>query len=70
MIRDKANPLAWLSVMQYNAIMQCIEHGEALVKDDNFIDPYGEKDEWWTNENILIALNDIKKMIINGNIPT
>ena len=69
MIRDKANPLAWLSVMQYNVFMQLVEHGEALVKDDDFIDPYGKKDEWWTNEKILIALNDIKQMIINANIP-
>ena len=72
MIRDQAddqNPLAWLSSIQYNVFMQLVEHGEALVKDDDFIDPYGKKDEWWTNEKILIALNDIKQMIINANIP-
>ena len=73
MIRDKAddqNPMAWLSSIQYNVFMQLVEHGEALVKDDDFIDPYGETAEDWTNEKVLIALNDLKMIVINGNIPT
>jgi len=73
MIRDKAddqNPMAWLSSIQYNVFMQLVEHGEALVKDDDFIDPYGETAEDWTNEKILIALNDLKTKVISGNIPT
>jgi hypothetical protein len=58
-----------LSVIQYDAIMECINHGKALIADDDFIDPYGEIPEGYTNETLLKALIEVENLIIAANTP-
>ena len=59
-----------LSVIQYDAIMNAIEMAKNAIADDTFIDPYGENPHYWTNENILEALEEVEDKIISANIPT
>ena len=63
-------PNLYLSVIQYDAIMECINHGKALIADDDFIDPYGEIPDGYNNETLLQALNEVEQKIITDNIPT
>lgn len=59
-----------LSSIEYNAIMQAINNAKAAIADDEFIDPYGENPDGYTNETLLEALNSVENKIISANIPT
>lgn len=58
-----------MTSIQYDAIMQCINHGKALIADDDFIDPYQTQPEGYTNETLLKALNEVENLIIAANTP-
>lgn len=58
-----------LSSIEYNAIMQAINNAKAAIADDEFIDPYGENPDGYTNETLLEALNSVEDKIISHNIP-
>ena len=60
----------WLSTIEYDAIMQAINNAKAAIADDEFIDPYGENPDGYTNETLLAALNQVEDKIIRANIPT
>lgn len=55
-----------LTHIQYDAILQCIEHGRALLKDGDFIDPYAENPEGYTEETLTQALNEVEKIITSS----
>jgi hypothetical protein len=59
-----------LSVIEYDVIMQAINNAKAAIADDEFIDPYAENTDGYTNETLLAALNRIEDRIINANTPT
>lgn len=46
--------------------MQCIEHGRALIADDDFIDPYGENPDGYTNESLKQALDEVEKILMDA----
>jgi hypothetical protein len=58
-----------LTSIEYNAIMQAINNAKACIADDEFIDPYGDNPENWTNENLLAALDSVENKIISHNLP-
>ena len=58
-----------LSSIEYDVIMQAIQDTKASIADDEFIDPYGEAPENYTNENLLAALLRVEEKIISANIP-
>jgi len=47
--------------------MQCIEHGKALMADDDFIDPYDydAQEQGYNNQNMLEALERVENELIN-----
>ena len=49
--------------------MQAINNARTLLEDDDFIDPYGEIPEGYTNETLLQALTVVEQKIISANIP-
>ena len=56
-----------LTEQEYNVIMQCIEHGKALIADDDFIDPYDydAQEQGYNNQNMLEALERVENELIN-----
>ena len=58
-----------LSTIEYDAIMQAINNAKGAIADDEFIDPYGENPNGYTNESLLEALNHVESKIISDNIP-
>jgi len=52
-----------LNDTQYNAIMQCIEHGRALLKDGDFIDPY-DQENTYTEEDLTRALDEVESLLM------
>ena len=58
-----------LSSIEYGAVMQAINNAKAAIHDDEFIDPYGENPDGYTNESLLAALDSVEKKIISHNIP-
>jgi hypothetical protein len=53
------------SNIQYSALMQAIENAKNAIAVDEFIDPYGENGETYTNENVLAALEEVEDMLIS-----
>ena len=58
-----------LSSIEYDAIMQAINNAKATIADDEFIDPYGENPDGYTNETLLAALVRVEDKIISHNLP-
>lgn len=58
-----------LTVIEYDAVMQAINNAKAAIADDEFIDPYGENPDGYTNETLLAALESVENKIISENIP-
>ena len=58
-----------LTSIEYNAIMQAINNAKAAIHDDEFIDPYGEIPEGYTNETLLAALDSVENKIMIANTP-
>lgn len=54
-----------LTHIQYDAIMGCIAHGRALIADDDFIDPYAENPDGYTNESLEQAINEVEKLLMD-----
>jgi hypothetical protein len=53
------------SNIQYSALMQAIENAKNAIAVNEFIDPYGENGETYTNENVLAALEEVEDMLIS-----
>lgn len=58
-----------LSTIEYNAIMEAINNAKAAIHDNEFIDPYGENPDGYTNETLLEALESVEAKLINANTP-
>lgn len=58
-----------LTVIEYDVLMQAIENAKCEIADDEFIDPYAENIEGYTNESLLEALESVEKKIIGDNVP-
>jgi len=58
-----------LTEQEYNVIMQCIEHGKALIAGDDFIDPYDydAQEQGYNNQTVLEALERVENELINHN---
>jgi hypothetical protein len=59
-----------LTVIEYDVIMQAINNAYAAIADDEFIDPYAENTDGYTNETLLAALERVENRIITANTPT
>ena len=58
-----------LTSIEYNAIMQAINNAKSCIADDEFIDPYGEVPDGYTNETLLAALDSAENKIMIANTP-
>lgn len=58
-----------LSVIEYNVLMQAINNAKCAIADDEFIDPYAENPDGYTNDSLLQALESAENKIISDNIP-
>lgn len=69
MTKTVSSKIGWLSVIQYDAIMQAINNAQAEIADDTFIDPYADNPDQYTNEQLAQALDEVRDIIISENIP-
>lgn len=58
-----------LTVIQYDVIMEAINQAFNTIAEDNFIDPYAENPDGYTNETLFQALKEVEQQIISENIP-
>lgn len=58
-----------LSSIEYNAIMMAINDAKAAIADNDFLDPYAENPNGYTNESLLEALNSVENKIMVANVP-
>lgn len=58
-----------LTVIEYDAIIQAINNAKCAIAEDNFVDPYGENPNGYTNETLLAALESVEQKIIRDNTP-
>lgn len=58
-----------LTAIEYNAIMMAIDNAKNAINGNEFIDPYAENMDGYTNETLLAALNSVENKIISDNIP-
>lgn len=49
--------------------MQAINNAKIAIHDDEFIDPYAENPDGYTNETLLEALNQVEDKIISDYNP-
>jgi len=58
-----------LTSIEYNVIMEAINNAKASLADGDFIDPYAENPDGYTEESLLAALNSVEAKLIEANIP-
>jgi hypothetical protein len=58
-----------LTTIEYNVIMEAINNAKSAIHDDEFIDPYADNPDGYTNELLLAALDSVERKIINDNLP-
>jgi len=58
-----------LTSIQYNAVMMAINNAKADIAAGDFLDPYAENPDGYTNETLLTALERVEQKIISDNIP-
>jgi hypothetical protein len=58
-----------LTSIQYNAIMMAINNAKEMANNGEFLDPYTENPDGYTNQSLLGALNQVENMIIANNLP-
>lgn len=58
-----------LTTIEYDVLMQAIENAKCAIADEEFIDPYAENIEGYTNESLLEALERVENRIISDNTP-
>ena len=58
-----------LTTIEYNAIMEAINNAKAAIADGEFIDPYGEIPDGYSNETLLEALEQVERKIMSYNVP-
>lgn len=58
-----------LTTIEYDVIMEAINNAKSAIHDDEFIDPYAENPDYYTNETLLAALDSVERKIISDNIP-
>lgn len=58
-----------LTSIEYNVLMQAINNAKCAIHDDEFIDPYAENPDGYTNDSLLQALESAENKIISENVP-
>lgn len=58
-----------LTNIEYDALMQAIENAKSTIEQDEFIDPYGENQEGYTNETLFAALERVENKLISAHNP-
>ena len=56
-----------LTELQYSVIMEAINNAKSAIHDDEFIDPYGDNPNEYTNEQCLTALDEVENLLMNNN---
>ena len=56
-----------MTPIQFDAILQAINHAKAGIEEDTFIDPYGENPDGYNNETLLKALEEVEQKIVSDN---
>lgn len=58
-----------LTILQYNVLMMALGNAKAAIADGDFIDPYAEDIDEYSDAEMLKAIDDVEKMIIKDNTP-
>ena len=54
-----------LNKIQYDVIMMAIDNAKNLIAENDFIDPYAENPDGYTNEALLEALEKVEQKILD-----
>ena len=55
-----------LTNLQYSVLIQALHNAQGLHADNEFVDPYAENEEKYTDEDIDKALADVEKIIMKS----
>ena len=59
-----------LTEIEYNVVMQALNNAKDEIHDDEFIDPYSENADMYTNEELLQAIESFEQKLFNINPTT
>ena len=55
----------FITNLEYSVLMQALQNAQGQHVDNDFVDPYAENEEGYTDKDVEVALNSIEKKLIN-----